>query len=419
VLADASEKYQPIEWAKIAIAAYQAHRADRIVAERNNGGDMVEATIRMVDPNVSVTTVWASRGKATRAEPISALYEQWRMHYVGTFPQLEDQMANFTADFDREKAGYSPDRLDALVCAATELLVEQMKGYGIFEVMRRRAAGETLEQIAGMAENTPEREKKTSLQEIYGAREVPKIRRTNARLLIPRFWFLWTHRIIFLSRRVIASGHLGFDALHYAGAGAALARGFENALAACQRRTDCRFFRCANPRPTDRFAALRADDTRPGYPSVDAFLNDRALELGEHTQHLKQRAARRRSRVDRLPIQIQIATGTIQLTQEAHKILQRATEPVYGPCRDYIDPATGGRLEQPIEPSALVTPFGAADSVVDKFLNDPPSPRLACRCQGLALVFDRLVGDRNPQIEPNSLAVHAETHYSRKQVFPV
>src|SRR4051794_24304588 len=64
VLADASGKHQPVEWAKTAVAAYRAHHADRIVAERNNGGAMVEATIRMVDGNVPVTTVWASRGKA-------------------------------------------------------------------------------------------------------------------------------------------------------------------------------------------------------------------------------------------------------------------------------------------------------------------------------------------------------------------
>jgi phage terminase large subunit-like protein len=85
VLADASGKYQPIEWAKTAIAAYRAHRADRIVAETNNGGDMVAATLRMVDPNVPFTAVRASRGKVTRAEPVSALYEQGRMHHVG-FP---------------------------------------------------------------------------------------------------------------------------------------------------------------------------------------------------------------------------------------------------------------------------------------------------------------------------------------------
>jgi phage terminase large subunit-like protein len=93
VLADASGKHQPIEWAKIAIAAYRAHRADRIVAERNNGGAMVEATIRMVDNNVPVTTVWASRGKVTRAEPVSALYEQGRIHHIGTFPSWRTRCA--------------------------------------------------------------------------------------------------------------------------------------------------------------------------------------------------------------------------------------------------------------------------------------------------------------------------------------
>ena len=139
VLADASGKHQPVEWAKIAISAYRAHRADRIVAERNNGGAMVEATIRMVDGNVPVTTVWASRGKVARAEPVSALYEQGRVHHIGAFPQLEDQMCAFTTDFDRARAGYSPDRLDALVWGLTELLVEPMPQWGIFEVTRQRA----------------------------------------------------------------------------------------------------------------------------------------------------------------------------------------------------------------------------------------------------------------------------------------
>jgi phage terminase large subunit-like protein len=140
VLQDLSGKYSPTEWARIAVAAYKTHRADRIVAERNNGGDMVQATIRMVDPNVALSTVWASKGKVTRAEPVSALYEQGRMHHICPFPQLEDQMTNFTSDFDREVAGYSPDRLDALVWATTELLVEPMKSYGIFELYRQQAA---------------------------------------------------------------------------------------------------------------------------------------------------------------------------------------------------------------------------------------------------------------------------------------
>jgi phage terminase large subunit-like protein len=128
VFEDLSGKYSPTEWARIAVAAYRTHRADRIVAERNNGGDMVRATIRMVDPNVALSTVWASRGKVTRAEPVSALYEQRRMHHIGSFPQLEDQMTNFTSDFDRDAAGYSPDRLDALVWATTELLVRADEG---------------------------------------------------------------------------------------------------------------------------------------------------------------------------------------------------------------------------------------------------------------------------------------------------
>jgi len=140
VLQDLSGKYSPTEWAKVAVTAYQTHRADRIVAERNNGGDMVQATIRMVDRNAALSTVWASRGKVTRAEPVSALYEQGRMHHIGSFPQLEDQMTNFTSDFDREAAGYSPDRLDALVWAVTELLVKPMSSFGVFEFYRQKAA---------------------------------------------------------------------------------------------------------------------------------------------------------------------------------------------------------------------------------------------------------------------------------------
>ena len=77
------------EWARTAIALYRQHKADRIVAEVNNGGDMVESTIRMIDPNVSYSAVRASRGKVIRAEPVAALYEQRRIHQVGAFPTLE------------------------------------------------------------------------------------------------------------------------------------------------------------------------------------------------------------------------------------------------------------------------------------------------------------------------------------------
>ena len=123
----------------MAIAAYRTHRADRIVAEVNNGGDMVGATLRMVDRNVAFTAVRASRGKIVRAEPVAALYDQGRVHHIGTFPQLEDQMTNFTSDIDRAAAGYSPDRVDALVWAFSELLVEPMPGEGLYEFYRQQA----------------------------------------------------------------------------------------------------------------------------------------------------------------------------------------------------------------------------------------------------------------------------------------
>jgi phage terminase large subunit-like protein len=141
VLTDASGRYQPTEWAKTAISAYRAHNADRIVAEVNNGGDMVEATLRMIDPNASFAAVRASRGKVTRAEPVAALYEQGRVRHLGSFPQLEDQMCAFTRepqrDFGTSSVGYSPDRVDALVWALTELLVEPIPGEGIYEVYRQ------------------------------------------------------------------------------------------------------------------------------------------------------------------------------------------------------------------------------------------------------------------------------------------
>ena len=100
---------------------------------------MVEATLRMVDPNVPFTSVRASRGKVVRAEPVAALYEQGRVHHVGAFAKLEDQMCSFTTDFDRSRAGYSPDRVDALVWALTDLLVAEMPGWGVYEATRRQA----------------------------------------------------------------------------------------------------------------------------------------------------------------------------------------------------------------------------------------------------------------------------------------
>ena len=142
VLADSSGRYQPTEWAKTAIAAYRAHHADRVVAEVNHGGEMVEATLRVIDPNVSFAALRASRGKVTRAEPVAALYEQGRVHHVGAFPQLEDQMCGFAPAGRNEvdlRSGGSPDRVDALVRALTDLMLEPMSNQGIFELYRQLA----------------------------------------------------------------------------------------------------------------------------------------------------------------------------------------------------------------------------------------------------------------------------------------
>jgi hypothetical protein len=117
VLRDASGRYTPDGWARRAVQLFRDLRADRIVAEANFGGAMVEATIRAIDQTVPVKMVTASRGKQVRAEPIVALYEQRRVHHVGGFPELEDQLCGW----DPMEGGPSPDRLDALVWALTEI----------------------------------------------------------------------------------------------------------------------------------------------------------------------------------------------------------------------------------------------------------------------------------------------------------
>lgn len=118
IVDDLSLKGSPLDWAKTAVAAYYSRRADRIVGEVNNGGDLVEANIRGVAPEVAFRAVRASRGKAVRAEPVAALYEQGRVHHVGAFPELEDQMCGW------QPGEASPDRMDALVWAVTELVVQ-------------------------------------------------------------------------------------------------------------------------------------------------------------------------------------------------------------------------------------------------------------------------------------------------------
>ena len=124
VIDDLSMRGSPDEWARTAVHAYRKYKADRIVAEVNQGGDLVEKTIRTVDPSVAYKPVRASRGKVVRAEPVAALYEQSRVRHCGIFDELEKQMCLFTPDLDRKLLGASPDRVDALVWAFSELMVE-------------------------------------------------------------------------------------------------------------------------------------------------------------------------------------------------------------------------------------------------------------------------------------------------------
>lgn len=126
VLEDRSCKQGPNGWGRRTVELYRDREADMIVAEINFGGAMVVSTIRTCDPNVPVKTANASRGKHIRAEPVSALYDQGKVHHVGRFPELEEQMGMMKA------AGYegvgSPDRLDALVWALTELMLDGEPG---------------------------------------------------------------------------------------------------------------------------------------------------------------------------------------------------------------------------------------------------------------------------------------------------
>ena len=117
VLDDKSGRYSPDEWGRVACDLFHKWDADRLVAEVNNGGDLVERLIRTIDHTVRFKSVHATRGKLVRAEPIAALYEQGKVHHVGVYPELESQMCTYTGD--RPKP--SPDRLDALVWGLSEL----------------------------------------------------------------------------------------------------------------------------------------------------------------------------------------------------------------------------------------------------------------------------------------------------------
>ena len=119
VLEDLSGKYSPNHWAKVANDAAQRWNADCIVAEKNQGGDMVEAVLKSQGMNFRVKLVTATKGKYVRAEPVYSLYEQGQIYHVGSFPILESQMVTFNPD-----KGKSPDRVDALVWGLTELMVK-------------------------------------------------------------------------------------------------------------------------------------------------------------------------------------------------------------------------------------------------------------------------------------------------------
>jgi len=116
VLDDLTCRLPPDGWARQVAGAYALWGADRIVAEANNGGQMVETVLRTVDPSLPITLVHASQGKLIHAEPVAAVYEQHKVHHVGAFPQLEDQMCTWI-----KGQAASPDRVDALVWALTDL----------------------------------------------------------------------------------------------------------------------------------------------------------------------------------------------------------------------------------------------------------------------------------------------------------
>jgi phage terminase large subunit-like protein len=140
VLEDFSLSGSPYDWAAAATQMAVKHKADGVVVEVNQGGDMVAHTLRSVSPNLNIIEVRATRGKHVRAEPISALYQQGRVRHVGAFPDLENQMTQMTTS--GFQGGGSPDRVDALVWALTELFPEMTDEiHQPAAVVRRRGGG--------------------------------------------------------------------------------------------------------------------------------------------------------------------------------------------------------------------------------------------------------------------------------------
>ena len=118
VMVDRTCRESPYDWARVVLDAYNYWKASRVVGEVNNGGNLVETNLRVVAPNLPFRAVRATDNKYTRAEPVAALYEQGRVHHLGAFPDLEDQLCSYVPRLVRK----SPDRMDALVWAVTELL---------------------------------------------------------------------------------------------------------------------------------------------------------------------------------------------------------------------------------------------------------------------------------------------------------
>ena len=129
ILDDLSIQGSPKQWAERAISAYHKYKADKIIAEKNNGGDMIESVLKTIDPNIPYKSVTATRSKQTRAEPVASKYEQGKVHHVGFFAELEDEMCEWEPS-NRN----SPDRMDALVWNLTEILLN-----GGFELLIARA----------------------------------------------------------------------------------------------------------------------------------------------------------------------------------------------------------------------------------------------------------------------------------------
>ena len=127
MLEDLSGVHEADKWGRLSVRAFYEWEADRIVAEVNNGGDLVERLLRTIDRTIPYKAVRATRGKLVRAEPIQALYQQGKVSHVGGFPELESQMCSYTGESTE-----SPDRLDALVWALTEL--SRSSGKAVFRI---------------------------------------------------------------------------------------------------------------------------------------------------------------------------------------------------------------------------------------------------------------------------------------------